>query len=121
MAVSDEERSAARSTVARLWKTGIDPTRHGEFRDFEQRYSLPMFREQRGFLGVLFLHSAAGAAVLTLWASREDAERLAESSAYRATVARLEQTGLLRGEQTIEVFEMTGAHIARSLTAVGCA
>jgi heme-degrading monooxygenase HmoA len=103
--------------VVRIWRTAIDASRDDEYREFEERRSLPMFREQPGFLGVLFLRSNEGAAALTLWESKEDLGRLAHSRTYLATVERLERTGLMRGDQTVEVLEVAGAHVDSALPA----
>ena len=54
-----------------------------------------------------------GAAALTLWEARDDVNRLAFSGTYRGTVRRLEQTGLLRGDQTVEVFNVASLDIER--------
>jgi heme-degrading monooxygenase HmoA len=97
--------------IVRIWRTAVDTGREDEYREFEEQQSLPMFRRQAGFLGVLFLRSNQGAAALTLWAGNEEVERLAQSPTYLATVERLERTGLLGGDQTVEVFEVAGAHI----------
>ena len=101
--------------IVRIWRTAIEPHREAEYREFEQQQSLPMFRQQTGFLGVLFLRSNTSAAALTLWGSEEDVERLARSPTYLATVERLERTRLLRGDQTVEAFEVAGAHIHPAL------
>jgi heme-degrading monooxygenase HmoA len=105
--------------IVRIWRTELDPTRESEYREFEQQHSLPMFRRQPGFLGVLFLRAMSDtAAALTFWKSREDAIRLVKSSSYRETVVRLEQTGLLRGDQTVDISEVAGAHIEDALPEV---
>lgn len=101
--------------IIRIWRTAVDPGRRDEYREFEEQHSLPMFRRQAGFLGVLFLRSKQGAAALTFWAGDEDVERLAQSPTYLATVERLERTGLLSGDQTVELFEVAGAHIDHAL------
>jgi heme-degrading monooxygenase HmoA len=101
--------------IIRIWSTGIDRTRESDYREFEEEQSLPMFRKQTGFLGVLFLRSRDGAAALTLWESAEDVARLSESSTYRETVGQLESTGLLRGDQVIETFEVAATHLDLSI------
>lgn len=97
--------------IVRIWKTGIDRIRESDYKLFEEERSLPMFRKQTGFLGVLFLRSTDGAAALTFWESAEDVARLPESSTYRETVGQLETTGLLRGDQVIETFEVAATHL----------
>lgn len=102
--------------IVRLWRTELNDGCKAEYRAFEEEHSLPMFREQKGFLGVLFLRDKEGAAALTFWENAEAVTRLAESATYRATVERLEGTGLLHGHQTVEVFQVVGEHLERPLT-----
>jgi heme-degrading monooxygenase HmoA len=97
--------------IVRIWRTGLDLSREDEYRAFEETQSLPMFRQQAGFRGVLFLRQDGSAAALTYWESPEAVARLGESDTYRATVDRLEQTRLLRGSQTVEVFQVTAGHL----------
>jgi heme-degrading monooxygenase HmoA len=97
--------------IVRIWTTEIDESREDEYRRFEQDHSVPMFRQQQGFVGVVFLRRAGGAAAVTLWRSREDADRLPESTSYRETVQRLESTGLLRGAQAVELLELSSAYM----------
>ncbi len=93
--------------LVRIWRTGVDASRLAEYGEFERERSLPMFREQRGLLGVLFLREADDrAAALTFWEDEEAIRALAASPSYKETVETLLATGLLRGEQTVEVFEV---------------
>ena len=41
--------------VARIWRTGVKPERFEKYERFARERSLPMFRAQRGFIGVLFM------------------------------------------------------------------
>lgn len=92
--------------IARIWRTEIDPARAEEYRDFARSKSLPMFRAQPGFGGVLFAARDAERSVITLWADRASAEALERSPAYRSTVAAIEATGFLRGSSTVEALEL---------------
>lgn len=65
-----------------------------------------MFQQQEGCLGVSFLVSGDEHLVVTLWRSPEDVDRLARSSSYTTTAAALSATGVLRGDQLVEVFEV---------------
>jgi heme-degrading monooxygenase HmoA len=82
-----------------------------EYEFFERECSLPMFRKQSGFLGVLFLRTAGECAALTIWGGLESAQALSTSESYRHTVRELEATGLLKGEQSVEVFEVKGGFL----------
>jgi hypothetical protein len=98
--------------LLRIWHTGVDPQRWSEYARFELEHSLPMFRQQHGCRGVLFLRSAggSGAAACTFWDDWDAVERLGTSSTYQATVAGLVGTGLLSGSQRVDVYELaTGA------------
>ena len=41
--------------MVRIWRTGVKPERFEEYERFAWERSLPMFREQRGFIGVVFM------------------------------------------------------------------
>jgi|ERR671934_2016560 heme-degrading monooxygenase HmoA len=94
--------------IARIWRTQIDVTRADEYRRFAEEKSLPMFREQPGFAGVLFAANLAERAVITLWRDLASAQGLDHSETYRRTVAEIEGTGFLRGNSSVEVFELEG-------------
>ena len=94
--------------IVRIWRTQLDNSRMNEFERFERERSLPMFRQQEGFLGVIFLRSQGECAALSLWEDLESVERLSKSKSYRETVQLLESTNLLQGSQSIEVFEERG-------------
>jgi len=97
--------------IVRIWRTGVDPDRVEEYETFARERSLPMFRKQRGFRGVLFLRTGERAAVVTLWENMHAVERLAGSPSYQETVARIVETEMLEGDQTVEVFEDHGFHV----------
>jgi heme-degrading monooxygenase HmoA len=69
---------------------------------------------QPGFRGVLF--SAAGAAriVITLWDDAEAAAALDTSETYAETVAAIVATGFLRGESTVEVFDVEDFYVEQN-------
>lgn len=98
--------------IVRIWRTDVDPERVEEYERFAQEHSLPMFKQQQGFLGALFLRSEEGFAVQTLWQDMAAVDALAQSDSYQQTVHRLQDTSLLRGEQTVEVFEQSGGALA---------
>jgi heme-degrading monooxygenase HmoA len=94
--------------IARIWRTQVDLTRLAEYEQFAQEQSLPMFRQQRGFLGVFFLREHQNCLVLSLWEDRIAVEALATSATYQATVRQLQATGLLLGHSLVELFEVSG-------------
>jgi len=102
--------------VVRIWRTEIAPTRSQDYRDFAHSRSLAMFRAQPGFAGVLFAARGAERVVITLWRDLAAAEALARSRTYKATVAELEATGLLRGDSAVEVLELEGVVLDAAAT-----
>jgi heme-degrading monooxygenase HmoA len=94
--------------IARLWRTQVDLTRLAEYEQFAQEQSLPMFRQQQGFLGVFFSREHQHCLVLSLWKDRTAVEALATSATYQTTVRQLQATGLLLGHQSVELFEVSG-------------
>ena len=97
--------------VARIWRTHIDEKRAHEYRRFAHARSLPMFREQSGFVGVLFTANLSERAVITLWRDLASAQKLDQSDTYKSTVAEIEAAGFLRGESSVEVLELEGAFL----------
>ena len=105
--------------VARIWRTRVKPERFEEYDRFARGRSLPMFRKQRGFIGVLFMREEEDqAAVLTLWENEKAVEELEASPLYRQTVEVILGSGLLAKEQSVEVFEVHGGQVlSRKLAA----
>ena len=66
--------------IIRIWRTEIASARMAEYEQFVQERSLPMFRQQQGFPGVLFLGRQTDRAVLTIWRDLPSVEALAHSS-----------------------------------------
>lgn len=92
--------------LVRIWRTGVESHRWDDYARFEREHSQPMFSQQPGCRGVLFLRlsGGTGAAACSFWDDREAIDRLATSPTYRETVARLTDSGLLTGTQSVEVF-----------------
>jgi heme-degrading monooxygenase HmoA len=99
------------SLVARIWRTGLDRSRAGEYNEFARTRSLPMFERQDGFHGVLFATAGDERVVITLWRDRVAAAALERSSDYRATVRAIEAAGFLRPPQRIELLDVQGARV----------
>ena len=95
--------------IVRIWRTGIDPARAGEYERFAGERSLPMFRRQAGFRGVLFASGdETERVVLSFWENADAVEELGRSPTYRETVDALLATGILTGEQTVELLDVDG-------------
>jgi heme-degrading monooxygenase HmoA len=94
--------------IIRIWRAHADPQRAQEYEQFAQHQSLPMFRRQQGFRGVLFARDGADRVVLSFWENEAATAALAESSDYQETVRRLLATSILAGPQTVEMLEVHG-------------
>lgn len=94
--------------IFRIWRTQIMPGRKAEFEHFANTRSLPMFKQQQGFLGVVFMHTEKDSVTLSIWEDKQAVEALTASETYQATVKDILASGLLMGEQTTEVFEVFG-------------
>jgi heme-degrading monooxygenase HmoA len=98
--------------ILRIWRTELHPARLGEYRRFERERSLPMFHRQAGLLGVLFLREAeAQTASLTIWEDEGTLEALESSPSHRQAARELAESGMLAGEQSVEVFEVGGGDL----------
>lgn len=97
--------------IVRIWRTRIDGGRADEYLDFAQSESLPMFRAQPGFAGVLFAAREAERAVITLWDDLDAVDALDSSPTYAATVEAIEATGFLDGPSTVEVLDLEGVFL----------
>lgn len=104
--------------VLRIWRTRVKHGRMKAYEEFERMYSLPMFERQEGCLGVFFLRGGEGCAALSLWGSEKDVVALDSSPTYQQTVASLRASGLLDGEQSVEVFDCAGGAVDRGLPAL---
>jgi heme-degrading monooxygenase HmoA len=94
--------------IMRIWRTQVDVTRATEYERFATEQSLPMFRANRGFSGLLFGRHGADCIVITLWEDEAAADALEDSPRYRDTVARISTTGFLAGPSRIERFTLHG-------------
>jgi heme-degrading monooxygenase HmoA len=105
--------------IVRIWRTRIDPRRAGDYRKFAQTKSLPMFRAQQGFAGVLFTAQGERRAVITLWRDMQAVASLDTSQSYKETVAEIELTGFLQGAGVVETFELEGGFLEERALASG--
>jgi heme-degrading monooxygenase HmoA len=103
------------TVIARLWRATIREDRISDYEQFAQDESLPMFQEQVGFLGVLFTRRHDRCAVLTLWSDDRAVRALSDSATYVATVARLEASGILRGDTDVEAWQVHGGFLPAGL------
>ena len=97
--------------LVRIWRTRVDPAREAEYVGFAQEYSLAMFRQQPGCLGVLFLNAPPDWGALSYWQNDAALAALDTSPTYLETVRRLDETGLLVGPSSVEVFAVHGGFV----------
>jgi hypothetical protein len=105
--------------IVRIWRTRVDVGRVREYERFAIDRSLPMFRQQPGFLGVLFARTGGDCLVLTVWHGPGAIEALEASPSYLETVARITDAGFLVGDPSVEILEVHGGDlsaIAHTLT-----
>jgi heme-degrading monooxygenase HmoA len=95
-------------TMVRIWRTRVAPQRLADYETFAQERSLPMFRNQSGFRGVVFARRGDDHIVISFWQDPAAIEALARSPSYRQTVQEISATGFLVGESTTEALEITG-------------
>ena len=97
--------------IIRLWTTRVDKSRIAEYEENEKNRSTPMFRQQPGCLGVLFLRSGDNCFALTFWKDLESVERLKTSQSYIEASAFYSDSGMLLGEPSLQVFEVKGGFL----------
>lgn len=100
-------------TIARFWRTWIEEDRLDEYEAFARDVSLPTFREQDGFEGVIMSRSCNSCMVLTLWRDLASVEQLKHSESYAAAVKAIEAQGFLCGHQAVETSEVHLFEISR--------
>lgn len=103
--------------IVRIWRTGLDETRAGEYERFAEQRSVPMFRRRPGCLGVLFTRAPEGRAVVSLWTDSTAANQLEADPEYRATVEAIVAAGFLRPPQVVETLEASGGWLAEEAAA----
>jgi heme-degrading monooxygenase HmoA len=92
--------------LARLWTTGLRPERVDAYETFARHVSLPMFRDQDGFIGCVMVRSGHEGLVLTLWRDQSAVDALERSPAYRGTVKRIQEAELLAGPQHTAIYQL---------------
>ena len=72
---------------------------------FARDVSLPMFREQDGFMGCVMVRSGHEGLVLTFWRDQRAIDALETSRSYRGTVERIQNAELLAGSQRTAIYQ----------------
>jgi heme-degrading monooxygenase HmoA len=92
--------------LARLWTTGLRPDRLDAYERFARDVSLPMFREQDGFMGCVMVRSGHEGLVLTFWRDQGAIDALETSRSYRDTVQRIREADLLADAQHTAIYQL---------------
>lgn len=90
-------------TWSRTWRASIAEGREQDYETFARDVSLPMFRQQDGFMGVTMARDGTDCTVMTLWRDAAAIAALDGSESYRQTVDALQSTGILTDTTTAEV------------------
>lgn len=99
--------------ILRVWRAKIVPERVGEYRRFDREQSLPMLRRQPGLLGVLFSWAAGDCTTIsvTIWEDMGAVQALQSSPSYRKTTHKLDESGLLASEKSVELLEVESGEL----------
>ncbi|WP_228853055.1 hypothetical protein [Aegicerativicinus sediminis] len=57
--------------IVRIWTTGIKPGKNKEYLEFANKYSIPMFKQQKGIMGVTIFTKDYKSSVLTYWKKKK--------------------------------------------------
>jgi heme-degrading monooxygenase HmoA len=92
--------------IGRLWKTGLKAGRADAYEVFARDISLPMFQNQKGFLGCVMSRDDEAGLVMTFWEDLEAVKALEASPSYKETVSKILAADLLTAEQTVTIAEV---------------
>lgn len=101
--------------IVRVWKVRIAEGMTQALETFANDVSLPMFRQQQGFLSVIFSRSDDVCATVILWDRAESIEALEASEEYQEVVRKIEESRILEGEHITEVFHAYGGFVTNDL------
>jgi len=91
--------------IARIWTTGIIPCKKHEYFEFAKIYSIPMFKRQKGILGVNIFVKDDKSLVLTYWNDKKEIDAMENDLLYIQTVNKIRNAGLLTEPQQLEIFD----------------
>jgi heme-degrading monooxygenase HmoA len=92
--------------IGRLWTTRLRPGWGEAYEQFAREISLPMFRQQEGFVGCVMSRTPELGFVYTFWRDQAAIDALDQSPSYQATVKRILEAGILDEPQTLQVAEV---------------
>lgn len=89
--------------LMRTWTTTIDSVREVDYERFAHDISVPMFREQAGFLGLIMARAGALRSVVTFWENEAAIAALEASERYIATLELIGRQGFLGAGQPVTI------------------
>ena len=101
--------------LVRVWTVDIKKEKIKELEIFANTISLPMFRKQKGCLGVLFTKNSHEASTITFWDKQESIDALDTSVSYQDVVQQIEDSGILAGNHRTETYEEYGGFMGFKL------
>jgi len=107
----ETQRAEFGKMIVRLWTARVKKDRIAEYEENERTRSAPMFRRQPGCLGVMFLRSGENCCALTFWKDLESVEALKTSTSYLEAAAFYSNSGMLLGDPSLEVFDVSGGFL----------
>lgn len=102
-------------SIMRIWQTQVRADRIGDYERFARERSLPMFRRQGGFEGVVMGREGTDCRVITFWRDEAAVEALSRSESYCNTVTAIEAAGFLAGGQSVRCFAVHLSSLAEKL------
>jgi len=91
--------------IVRIWTTGIILGKKHEYLKFAKIYSIPMFKKQKGILGVNIFVKDDKSLVLTYWNDKKEIDAMENDLLYNQTVDKIRNAGFLSETQQVEIFD----------------
>ncbi len=92
--------------IIRIWTTRFIPEKKDDYLNFAKENSIPMFKLQKGILGVNVLVKDDKSLVLTYWDDKDDIALMENNILYKETVAKIKDSGFLKAPQQVEIFDV---------------
>lgn len=92
--------------IIRIWTTRFIPEKKDDYLNFAKDNSLPMFKLQKGILGVNVLVKDDKSLVLTYWDNIDDIALMENNILYKDSVAKIKDAGFLIEPQQVEIFDL---------------
>ncbi|MFB9948905.1 hypothetical protein ACFFP0_08600 [Rhizobium puerariae] len=94
--------------IVRIWRTRFDPSEREKLVAYANDVSLPVLSSRDGVKAVLFYAKDDEWVTMTVWDSQAAIDRLGDDPEYQRIVAGILDLGVLREDQSVEIFEYEG-------------